>query len=49
MEIDELDGDLPLLAFGMEPPPHVDWEALMEAGVVPAMVLGAERRSSGPR
>jgi hypothetical protein len=26
-----------------------DWEALIAAGTVPALVLGAERRLSGPR
>ena len=49
MESPEFDSDLPLLAFGMEPLQHVDWEALMEAGVLPAMALGAERRFRGPR
>ena len=49
MESSELDGDLPLLAYLLEPRPHVDWETLMEAGVVPAILLGEERRTSGPR
>ena len=42
--------DLPILALGREDPPHrPDWASLLDDGVQPALILGAERRSSGRR
>jgi len=41
--------DLPVLATEQAAPVITPWESLMEAGVQPALVLGAERRSSGGR
>ena len=43
------DHDLPLLALERETPARPDWESLLDDGVWPALVLGAERRSSGER
>jgi hypothetical protein len=41
--------DLPVLAIETNPRVQLPWQALMEDGVVPALILGAERRSSGRR
>lgn len=45
----EQDHDLPVIAIDMNPRVQVQWESLMNDGVVPALILGAERRSRGPR
>jgi hypothetical protein len=44
-----VDYDLPVL--GVEQAPHIrlDWQSLIDDGVPPCLVLGAERRSRGPR
>ena len=44
-----IDHDLPLLAAAHELPRPTAWEPLLEAGIEPALVLGAERRWSGKR
>ena len=41
----EQDHDLPVIALDMNPRVQVQWESLMNDGIVPALVLGAERRS----
>ena len=41
--------DLPGLAAEQAAPVITPWESLIEAGVQPALVLGAERRSGGGR
>ena len=41
--------DLPVLAAEQNPPRLPRWESLMDDGVQPALILGAERRTSGPR
>lgn len=45
------DHDLPVLAAQEEPhpPQRPDWASLLDDGVQPALILGAERRSSGRR
>ena len=43
------DHDLPVLAAQENPHLQLEWESLMNDGIVPALVLGAERRSRGPR
>ena len=43
------DHDLPVLAAQENPHLHLEWESLMNDGIVAALVLGAERRSRGPR
>jgi hypothetical protein len=44
-----VDHDLPVLAMEQDPPHRPEWESLLEAGVQPALVLGAERRTRGRR
>ncbi len=41
--------DLPVIAIDINPRVQVQWESLMADGIVPALILGAERRSRGPR
>jgi hypothetical protein len=43
------DHDLPLLAMRLAPRPRPDWESLLDDGVQPALMLGAERRFRGAR
>lgn len=43
------DHDLPLLAAQEEPAFRPEWEELLDTGVQPALILGAERRSQGKR
>ena len=43
------DHDLPLLAMQLAARPRLDWESLLDDGVQPALVLGAERRFHGAR
>jgi hypothetical protein len=44
------DHDLPILAAQRpDPPRRPDWASLLDDGVQPALVLGAERRLQGPR
>jgi hypothetical protein len=45
----ERDHDLPLLAIELEPHVGLQWESLMDDGVVPGLLLGAERRHRGRR
>ena len=45
----EQDHDLPVLAIEINPRVQLQWESLMDDGVVPALILGAERRMRGPR
>jgi len=45
----EQDHDLPVIAIDTNPRVQVQWESLMGQGIVPALVLGAERRCRGPR
>src|SRR5690242_19050185 len=45
----ENDQGLPLLALRAGEFHHVDWESLMDDGVLPSMLLGVERRVSEPR
>ena len=41
--------DLPVLAIEQAAPVITPWESLLENGVQPALILGAERRSGGDR
>jgi hypothetical protein len=41
--------DLPVLATEQAPAVIIPWESLLESGVQPALVLGAERRSGAGR
>lgn len=41
--------DLPILAAGEESRYQPPWESLLDDGVQPALILGAERRSNGGR
>ena len=41
--------DLPVLAAEQAAPIITPWESLLESGVQPALILGAERRSNGGR
>ncbi|HEX4764511.1 MAG TPA: hypothetical protein VFU92_09235 [Usitatibacter sp.] len=41
--------DLPLLAAAEDSRYQPPWESLLDDGVQPALILGAERRSSGGR
>ena len=41
--------DLPVLGTQENPPRLTDWEALIDEGVQPALILGAERRTGGKR
>jgi hypothetical protein len=41
--------DLPVLAAGANLPRAPAWDELLEQGVQPCLVLGAERRMRGPR
>ena len=41
--------DLPVLAASANLPRAPAWDELLEAGVEPCLVLGAERRMRGPR
>lgn len=43
------DHDLPVLAAQEEPAFRPEWEALLDEGVQPALILGAERRTHGKR
>lgn len=43
------DHDLPVLAVEENSRPRADWDLLLDSGVQPAMVLGAERRWQGRR
>jgi hypothetical protein len=43
------DFDLPLVGAREAPRVQIDWEAMMEVGTQPALLLGAERRWRGPR
>ena len=43
------DHDLPLLALEHSPRVRIDWESLMDDGMQPSLVLGAERRLRGSR
>jgi hypothetical protein len=43
------DHDLPVLASEEAPTHRVDWEALMQDGVQPALLVDGERRSRGRR
>lgn len=45
----DLDHDLPILAVEANPHVQLDWQSLIDDGFVPALFLGAERRSRGPR
>jgi hypothetical protein len=38
------DHDLPVLGMELDPPHRPEWESLLDAGVQPALLLGAERR-----
>jgi hypothetical protein len=44
-----LDHDLPVLAASENLPRPPAWDELLERGVQPCLVLGAERRSRGNR
>jgi len=41
--------DLPIMAVEENPAVITPWESLIDDGVQPALVLGAERRTAGPR
>lgn len=41
--------DLPVLGATLAPPVRIDWSPLLDSGVTPSLVLGAERRLRGPR
>ena len=41
--------DLPVLATEQAAPVITPWESLLESGVQPSLILGAERRSNGGR
>lgn len=41
--------DLPVLGTQEDAKVVIPWESLLEDGVQPALILGAERRSSGGR
>ena len=41
--------DLPVLAATLAPVTRLDWAPLLDRGVTPCLVLGAERRARGPR
>ena len=41
--------DLPTLAVEEDPRVVTPWESLIGDGVQPALILGAERRTAGPR
>jgi hypothetical protein len=43
------DHDLPVLAVQEEPAFKPEWESLHAVGEQPALILGAERRTSGHR
>lgn len=43
------DCDLPLLAATFDLPKAPDWASLLDDGVHPALILGAERRTGGRR
>jgi len=43
------DHDLPMLAIEQQPHVQIEWEVLMGNGVLPALILGAERRLQGRR
>ena len=45
----ENDQGLPLVALRADEIHHLDWEPLIDLGVVPSLALGAERRANGPR
>ena len=45
----DADHDLPLLAAQEQPAQRPDWESLFGDGVLPALLLGAERRLDGAR
>lgn len=45
----EQDHDLPVLAIEINPRVQLHWESLMGDGIVPALILGAERRCRGVR
>ena len=47
--VNAADHDLPLLAAGAYEAPHPNWASLLDEGVQPCLVLGAERRQRGPR
>ena len=41
--------DLPTMAVEENPAVITPWESLIDDGVQPALILGAERRTAGPR
>jgi hypothetical protein len=43
------DHDIPVLGVELEPAFKPEWESLLADGVQPALILGAERRTSGRR
>ena len=45
----QADHDWPLLALEHSPCVHIEWESLIDDGITPSLVLGAERRWRGSR
>ena len=41
--------DLPVLGVEASPRVQLPWQSLIDDGIVPALILGADRRSSGRR